>query len=333
LPAPIGFLTVVAESTPCPRDHYNTVGGEDEDGPGDFTEGSGNYLKNVQNIEALLGNIARGSGDDEAVDRLTLLIDAILMNEVVRGEGNYLNNLLNIAAVNGISAQDVSVSIEAILVNQLNGDSGDGKRQESDHNALKNVVDIALGLCGGKACGSLKDFEASVSTILLNDISGDNNVIKNIASIDVASQDGWKNRCKSTGHGHRRRGLMTSGGGSSQWCGLMPNGMGSYSPVALKNVAVDVEAIVVNTLGSMENDTDADRNFLTNTIDLDVLKNVKAMNVQATISAIIANTITDGEHNDFNSRIDLDIGDGSGSIWPGNVFGDAPGGGHHNHND
>jgi hypothetical protein len=139
-----------------------------------------------------------------------------------------------------------------------------------------------------------------VSAILLNDIAGDNNVIKNIAKIDVASQDGWRNPCTPP----------------NWWCGLIPNGMGSYSPVALKNVVVDVEAIIVNTLGSLEEDTDADRNSLTNTIDLDVLKNVKAMNVQATISAIIANTIPDGEHNDFTSRIDLDIADGTGRVWP-----------------
>jgi hypothetical protein len=148
-----------------------------------------------------------------------------------------------------------------------------------------------------------------VSAILLNDIAGDNNVIKNIAKIDVASQDGWTRPC------------------THFWCGLLPwiaSGMGSYSPVALENVVVDVEAIIVNTLGSLEDDTDADRNFLTNTIDLDVLKNVKAMNVQATISAIIANTIPDGEHNDFTSRIDLDIADGTG-----NVFGDPPGARHH----
>jgi hypothetical protein len=285
-------------------------------------------LKNVQDIDALLGNIARGSGDDEAVDRLTLLVDAILLNEVVRGNGNYLTNLLNIAAVNGISAQDVSVDIEAILVNQINGDNGDGGRKINDENALRNIVDIGLGLCGGKDCGSLKDFEANVSTILLNDITGDRNVIKNIANIDVASQDGWRNRCRSTGN--RRRGLlipMPDFPSPSPWCGLVPNGMGSYSPVALKNVVVDVESIIVNTLGSLEDDTDGDRNFLTNSIDLDALKNVKALNVKSTISTIIANTIKNGEDNDFTSRIDLDIADGSGDIWPGNVFGDAPGGG------
>jgi hypothetical protein len=80
---------------------YNKIGGEDDSGS--VVEGEGNTLGNVQGIQALLGNVARSGPDTpitdllsnaDAVRNVTLLIDAILLNEVVSGSDNWLGNFM-----------------------------------------------------------------------------------------------------------------------------------------------------------------------------------------------------------------------------------------------
>jgi hypothetical protein len=154
------------------------------------------------------------------------------------------------------------------------------------------VVDIALGLCDGRRCGSLKDFEAYVETILLNDVTGNDNVILNLVDIAAATQDGCE-----------------PGALNALRCRLFPPSLAFISKNALKDVVMDVEAIVVNTIGDLM-DGNSDTNSLINSIKMDLLTNVKAEEVKLAVSAIVANKIQ-GDLNTIDNAIDIKVGNGA----------------------
>lgn len=275
---------------------YNKIGDKDGNDTA-LADGQGNRLGNIQYINALMGNTERYFGpwsffrDADAVKNATLLIDAVLLNEVTSGNGNWLNNFLNLAVANGMSMENVVMEIEAILVNQVRGLGPNGELGDGDNNELFNLVNIGLGLCDGIGCGSNRDFASYVSSIILNDVIGDGNFISNVVSISVASQEGWLN-------------------GGCQRCGyFFPNGQGPWSDTALQDIVLDVEAIVVNTIGDIRTG-EADSNFVTNTVRMDLLNNLKARDVKLAVSAIIANQVQ-GASNLLDNKINIRAGDGS----------------------
>lgn len=182
-------------------------------------------------------------------DNVSIIIDAILLNEVISGDNNYLENFLTISVANGVEMTNVKADIEAILVNQVEGAG----------NRMSNVLDIVLGLCDGAPC-SLSDFELTVSSILLNDVQGQDNVLDNTVKIIAATNSGI---------------------------------LATESLEAVKKATVDIETIIVNTLRSDLLDVAIDSNKLKNDILIEVLNRADVEDVRATVSAIIANEITD----------------------------------------
>jgi hypothetical protein len=172
---------------------YNKVGDALLNG----TTASDNFLGNELGIAAGVGNtfnadgtVMPGSVSDLAgsilpdfdprsftAKNVSVIIDAVLLNEVASGNGNYLENVMKVAALSGADMKNVVANIEGILVNQVAGDNND----------LSNIVNMALGLCDrGRPC-SLEDFSVDVSTVLLNDVTGNKNLVSNLVDISVGN--------------------------------------------------------------------------------------------------------------------------------------------------
>lgn len=172
---------------------YNKVGDALLNG----TTASENFLGNELGIAAGVGNtfnadgtVMPGSVSDLAgsilpdfdprsftAKNVSVIIDAVLLNEVASGNGNYLENVMKVAALSGADMKNVVANIEGILVNQVAGDNND----------LSNIVNMALGLCDrGRPC-SLEDFSVDVSTVLLNDVTGNKNLVSNLVDISVGN--------------------------------------------------------------------------------------------------------------------------------------------------
>jgi len=209
-----------------------------------------------------------------------MILDAILVNEVVSGEDNFLDNVLNMAAFNGAKIENMLATIEGILVNKVEGFKND----------LFNVMDIAVAECRGMKRRKCYQQYASIdiSSILLNDVIGDNNFIDNLITV--------------VGAAAKIKGENVDN--------FIDTEAAEDLTDALIGALISVEAIVVNTLkpdGLLDNLPEAFGTEITNKMNLEFFKDATLGQIETLITGIISNDVL-GRKNKLDNLLEIKLG-------------------------